>query len=291
MAKVKNKLKPINAPLFGYWNALLLSFYSKRLYIDVGKRWAGYGIRYLVLLIALWSIPLAIKVGLDFNEVFNQQLIEPLSIIPTIYIQNGEATFDQPMPYFIKNKKDQVVLIVDTSGAITDFIDKYPYLTILVNKDKVAFRMPGLKFWGNNGKGMNPNKPLVQYFGKGENLVFDGKKIVQQSTFIQWKYVAQLMIYPLVAVVFFSMFLFIFLVLGFLGQLFARIFFSFQITLKQGCKLLMVSSTPMMLVLLGLLLFNHTFPGFGFLLIAVLATYFCFAVFSLKSESKRLVNV
>jgi hypothetical protein len=289
MAKTKNKLKPINTPLFGCWKALLLSFYSKRLYIDVGKRWAGYGIRYLVLLIALWSIPLAIKVGIDFNEVFDQQLIEPLSIIPTIYIQNGEATFDKPMPYYVKNKKNQVVLIVDTTGNITDFIDKYPYLTILVNKDKVAFRMPGLQFWGD--KRMNPNKPLIQYFGEGENLVFDGKKIVQQSTFMQWKYVAQLMIYPLVAVVFFSMFVFMFLVLGFLGQLFARIFFSFHLTLKQGCKLLMVSSTPMMLVLLGLLLFNHTFPGFGFLLIAVLATYFSFAVLSLKSESKRLVNV
>jgi hypothetical protein len=291
MKKAKNKLKPINAPLFGYWIALLLSFYSQRLYIDVGKRWKGYGIRYLVLLIALWSIPFAIKIGFDFNEVFHQQLIEPLSIIPTIYIQNGEATFDKPMPYFVKNRKNEVVLIIDTTGKITDFIDKYPYLTILINKNKVAFRMPGIQFGGDKGPGMNPNKPLIQYFGKEENLVFDGKKIIQQSTFSQWQYVAQLMIYPLVAVVFFSMFLFIFLVLGFLGQLFARIFFSFQITLKQGCKLLMVSSTPMMLVLLGLLLFNNTFPGFGFLLMVVLATYFCFAVYSLKSESKRLVNV
>jgi hypothetical protein len=289
MAKRKNKLKPINAPIFGYWQALYMSFYSKRLYIDAGKRWPGYGIRYLVLLVALWSIPFSIKMGFDFNDIFNQQLINPLSIIPTIYIQKGEASFDKPMPYFMKNKKNEVVLIVDTTGKITDFTDKYPYLTVLINKDKVAFKMPGLPFLGK--RPANSNKPLVQYFGKEDNLIFDGKKIIQQDTFVQWKYAAQAMIYPIVAVVFFSMFLFIFLVLGFLGQLFARIFFSIHITVKQGSKLLMVSVTPMMLVLLGIVLFDFTFPGFGFLLLVVLAVYFCFAVYSLKSESKRMVNL
>lgn len=290
MAKVKNKLKLINAPIFGYWRALYLSFFSKRLYIDVGKRWSGYGIRYLVLLVALWSIPLAVKIGVDFNKIFDQFLVEPLSIIPTIYIQNGEASFDKPMPYFIKNQNNQVVLIVDTTGAINDFTEKYPHLTVLINKDKVAFRMPGIQLLGA-GDALNPNKPIVQTFGKGENLVFDGKKIVQQSMFTQWRYTAQVMIYPIVAGVFFSMFLVFFLVLGFLGQLFTRIFFSFHITLKQGCRLLMVSSTPMMLVLLGLLILNDTFPGFGFILIAVLAVYFSFSVWSLKSESMQMVNL
>ncbi len=290
MAKVKNKLKPIDAPSFGYWKALYMAFYSKRLYIDIGKRWSGYGIRYLVLLIVLWSIPFSIKVALDFNDMFNQQLTEPLSIIPTIYIQNGEASFDKPMPYFIKNKKGEVVLIVDTTGKITDFTNEYPNLTILINKDKVAFRVPGLSLLGEGSK-QTYNKPLIQRFNKGDNLVFDGKKIVEQSAFYQWKYFAQLMIYPLVVSVFFGIFVFMFSVLGFLGQLYTRIFFSFHIPVKTSIRLLMVASTPMMLLLLIMLLDNLTFPGFGFLLVVVLATYFSFAVYSLKSESRRMVNV
>lgn len=290
MAKVKNKLQPINAPIYSYWQALYLSFCSKRLYIDVGKRWPGYGIRYLLLLIALWAIPFSVKMAMDFNAMFNEQLTEPLSTIPTIYIQNGEVNFDKPMPYFIKNRKNEVVLVVDTTGQVNEFNEQYPKLTILINKDKVSFRMPGLQ---NLGVGAinNPNEPLVQYFAKGENLVFDGKKIVEQSAFVEWKYVGQLMIYPIIAVVFFSMFLVIFLILGFLGQLFARIFFSFQVTMKQSSRLLMVAATPMMLVLLGILLFNFMFPGYGFLLIVVLSLYFSFGISCLKSESKRMVNV
>ncbi|RUR10664.1 DUF1189 family protein [Legionella sp. km772] len=290
MAKVKDKLRPIDAPIYSIWQALYLSFFSIRLYIDVGKRWTGYGIRYLLLLIALWSIPMAVKMGIDFNQTFNQQLIEPLSIIPTIYIQNGQASFDKPMPYLIKNKKGEVVLIVDTTGKVNDFTSEYPKLTVLINKDKVAFRMPGIPILGEAPK-TEHNKPLIQSFNKGDNLVFNGKQIVAQNSFSQWKIAAQLMIYPLVFSVFFGMFLFMFLVFGFLGQLFARIFFSFHITVKTSARLLMVATTPMMLTLLIMELANLLFPGFGFLLVVILAAYFSFAVFAFKSESRRMVNL
>lgn len=291
MAKTKNKLKPINTPDFGYWNALYLSLYSKRLYIDVGKRWKGYGILYLLLLIALWSIPFSIKLGFDFIDLFNEQVTEPLSAIPTIYVQNGQATFDKPMPFLVKNKKNEVVLIVDTTGEVNDFSDKYPQLSILINKDKVSFRMPGFGSFAGIAAANNANKPLVQYFNKSENVVFDGKQIVRQDTFARWKYGAQLMIYPIVLSVFFFMFLTIFMILGFLGQLFAQIFFSFRITLQQSCRILMVAATPMMLVLLGIIISHSMFPGYGFLLLAFLALYFSLGVFFLKSESNRMVNL
>lgn len=290
MAKINTNLKPINTPVYGLWQALYLCFYSKRFYIDVAKRWKGYGIRYLILMIALWSIPMAIKMGLGFNEIFEQQLIQPLSIIPTIYIQNGEASFDKPMPYMIKNKKGEVVLLVDTTDKINDFTDDYPKLTVLVNKNKVAFRMPNLPILGENPKS-NYNKPLIQYFNKGDNLVFEGKKIVAQNTFTQWKMAAQIMVYPVVFSIFFGMFIFLFLVFGFLGQLFARIFFHYQITVKTSCRLLMIAATPMMLTLLIMELANLVFPGFGFLLAVILSLYFSFAVYSFRSESNQMVNL
>ena len=290
MAKNKTKLKPINAPVYGYWQALYLSFFSMRLYIDVGKRWTGYGIKYLALLLALWSIPFSIKMAIDFNHLFDQQLIEPLSVIPTIYIQNGEASFDKPMPYMVKNKMGEVVLIVDTTGKVNDFNSDYPKLTVLINKDKVSYRMPSLPILGNNAKA-NHNEPLSQVFSKGDNLVFDGKKIVEQSAFAQWKIAAQVMIYPLIVSMFFGMFLFMFMVFGFLGQLFTRIFFSFYITVKTSTRLLMIASTPMMVTLLVMEMLNGIFRGFGYLLVVILAAYFSFAVFAFKSESKRMVNL
>jgi hypothetical protein len=291
MSKIKNKIKPIDEPVYGYWKALVLSFYSKRLYIDVGKRWSGHGIYYLLLMILVWSIPFSFKLGFDFNDIFNQQLIDPLSKIPTMFIQNGLLKFDKPMPYLVKNKKNEVVLIVDTTGKVTSFNDKYPKLSVLITQNKVSFRIPSIPLLSAHGDLVNTNKPIEQIFSPVDNALFDGKKIVQERSFTNLKYGFELLIYPLVVSIFFSLFVFIFLMLGFLGQLFSRILFSFKLTLKQSNRLLIVGTTPMMLVLLILLLGNLTFIGFGYLLVTLVAIYFSFAVYSLKSESKRLVFV
>lgn len=291
MTKKKHMLKPIDAPVYGYWRALHLSFYSKRLYIDVGKRWSSYGWRYLMLLVLLWSIPISIKIAVNFNDVFNQQLIEPLSMIPTVYIQNGQASLDKPMPYLVKNKNGQVVLIVDTTGTINRFSPQYPNLLILINKDRIAFNMPKPQLLATNTDHDKFDQPLVQIFDKNENLVLNGKEIVTMNMFSTWKYFAQLIIYPIFASMFFPFFMFMFTVLGLLGKVIARTFFSFPITLKQSCRLVMVAATPMMLVFLFSLLFSVFFMGLGFIGISVLAFYFCFGVYALKSESKRMVRV
>ncbi|HEL8434089.1 TPA: hypothetical protein U0D75_002421, partial [Legionella pneumophila] len=87
VAKEKNKLKPIDAPIYSYWQALYMSFYSKRLFVDVGKRWRGIGLIYLLLVVAICSIPFSIRIASDFNKTFNQQIIQPLLQLPTVYVQ------------------------------------------------------------------------------------------------------------------------------------------------------------------------------------------------------------
>lgn len=294
MEKQHTQLKPIDAPVYGYWKALYLSFYSKRLYIDVGKRWKGFAIRYLLLVIALWSIPFAIKLCMDFNELYKEQILEPLASIPTLYIQNGQISFDKPMPYFIKNTKGKVALVVDTTGSITDFSDKkYPDLTIIINKNSISFLPPKPRFLGaleEEQVNTASNPPLVQSFGKDDNMVFDGNKMIEQSSMNQLKLAAQAIFYPIVFATLFTIFLSTFLVLGFLGQIFSRIFFSFQITIKQGIRLLTVAATPTMLVLLILLTFNLTFYGYGYFLMVILSAFFAFSVYSLRSESKRIAS-
>jgi hypothetical protein len=287
VAKAKNKLKPIDASVYRYWEALFLSFYSTRLYVDVGKRWRGFGLLYLLLVIVILAIPFSLRMSANFSDSFNQQVLEPLAQIPTIYVQNGEASFDKPMPYLIKNKKNQVVAIVDTSGRVETFSDKYPYLTVLLTKEKIAFRMPTPQLFGIKEQ-LPSGEPMVQNFNKGVNLIFDGKKIIADNTISQLKLVSEFMIYPIVIAILFSILLVVLLVLGFLGQVFARIFFSFHITFMQGSRLLMVSSTPMLLLLITLLTTNLIFPGVGIILVAVLISYFCLALYSLRSESKRM---
>jgi hypothetical protein len=290
MGKNKTGMRPIDAPLYGYWSALYLSFYSKRLYIDVGKRWRGYAIRYLLLMVALWAIPLALQMNTHFNMLFKQELVEPLSLIPTIYVQNGQASFDKPMPYEIKNTKNEVTVIIDTTGKVTDFTNKYPFLTVLITKEQIALKIPKPQFPGSLALQENSGTPVTQVFSKDSNFVFNGEQLLNQSSIQRLKIMAQVSIYPLVVMVFFGLFLVLFLAFCFLGQLFARMMFSFKITLKQSCRLFMVSTTPMMFVLLLLLYFNKMIPGMGIIIVFILILYYSFAVYSLRTESNRLVN-
>lgn len=78
-----------------------------------------------------------------------------------------------------------------------------------------------------------------------------------------------------------------FLVFGFLGQVFL-VYFSFSITFKQSCRLLIVAATPMLIALILLLTSNYIFPGSGFILLFLLIGYFSYALFALRAESKKL---
>ena len=241
MARAKNKLKLMDAPIYHYWQALYLSFYSKRLYIDVGKRWQGIGLLYFLLAIAVCSIPLALRVGINLDQSFNEQIIEPLLQVPDIYVQNGEASLDKPMPFLIKNKKDQVVLVVDTRTNDSLFGPEYPNLSILINKDKVYFKTPTPQLFSTILPETTKSEPQSQSFGKGTNFVFNGKKIVEENGMLKLKHMAQLMIYPIIVVILYSMFVVIFLVLAFLGQVFASIFFSFKISFSESSRVFRVA--------------------------------------------------
>lgn len=288
VAKVKNKLKPIDAPVYGYWSALYRSFYSRRLYVDVGKRWKGLGIVYLLLVIAVLAIPLSVRMGLEFNKTYNEQLIEPLTQIPVFQIQNGDVQFDHPMPYLIKNDKNQVIIIIDSTGKINNFTPEYPDLKILITKTTLYFKIPTPSLFSMQ-EGMGQAVPLAQSFGKEMNVVFDGKRIASEDGVSSIKYFTYLLIYPIVIAILYSIFLTMLLVIAFLGQVFSRIFFSFEISFLKSSRLLMVASTPMLLVLIIDLAVDWFFAGFGIILIALLTAYYSFALYSLRAESKQMV--
>lgn len=289
VSKEKSKqLKPIDTPVYRYWSALYMSFYSRRLYVDVGKRWRGLGILYLLLVIALFSIPFSLRMSFSLNQAFKEQITDPLSKIPVFIIQNGEVSFNKPMPYLIKNDQGEVVIIVDTTGEINDFPSKYPYLTILVNKNKISLKVPSLKLFNMAETKPSKGTPLVQTFDKGTNLVFDGKKIAEEDSIRNLRFYSELMIYPMVVAMLFSIFIILFLVLAFLGQVFSTIFFSFSVTFAQSSRLLAVAGTPMLLLLLVMLTLNSIFMGSGYILFALLVFYYSFALYSLRAESRRV---
>ncbi|MBI2785662.1 MAG: DUF1189 family protein [Legionella longbeachae] len=290
MSNKKNSLRSIDAPIYSLWSALYLSFYSRRLYVDVGKRWHGLGILYLLLTIAVFSLPFSLRMSLSLNDSFNKQITEPLSKIPIFYIQNGEASFDKPMPYFIKNTKGKVIVIMDTTGKINDFTNEYPDASILINKHKISLKIPRLQLYNFTQTTPDDGAPLVQEFDKETNLVFDGKKLAEDKSITHLKYFSEMLIYPIVVALFFSLFIVFFFVLGFLGEVFSTVFFSFKIKFTQSVRLLIVAGTPMMLFLIIMLTLNYLFAGSGIILVALLLIYYSFALYSLRAESKQAVH-
>lgn len=288
MSKIKNKLKPINAPVFRYRDALYRAFYSKNLYVDVGKRWHGLGLRYLLMILAICSLPLGVKLSFFLNQSLENQILEPLKQLPTLYIQNGIVYFDKPMPYFIKDNEGKIVLIVDTTGQINRIDSTYPDVNVLLTKDSVSYRIPTPEIFNFNLQSQSQNTVTEQHFDKDVNLVFNGKKIVSDNTVWALKVISQLLVYPMLVVTLYSLLVVFFLSLALLGQVFSRIFFSFKIYYACASRLLIVSSTPMLLALNFFLAANWVFMSMGLLLIGLLLLYYSFALFSLKSESKRV---
>lgn len=289
MSDADVNLKPVDAPVYSIWTALYHSFYSRRLYVDVGKRWRGLGFIYLLVALLILCIPFALKVGYVFSQDFNQKILEPLLKLPVLYVQNGKISIDEPMPYIIKNNRGQVVLVVDTTGKINDFGYEYPYLNILINQNKISYRIPNFQLYDTGIPAQSTATPVVQPLGTSVNTVFNGKQFADEQMVRGLKIASQLMIYPVVVVAIGSFLIIMYPVFALLGQAFSSILFSFKIGFLQSLRLLIVSSTPMLLVLMILLSLNVAFAGMGIILMTILTSYYCFALYSLRAESQQLV--
>jgi hypothetical protein len=285
------ELRPIDAPHYRYWQALYLSFFSGALYVDVGKRWKGLSMGYFLLLSLMASFPFSLRLMMDFNHYFAQQLFMPIEKLPDIYIQNGQVVFDKPMPFLVKDSSGGVIAIVDTTGKVTGMMKEYPKLSILITKNKLLYRVPSQpEFFFSTHKNANDGTVVEQVFPDNMNQIFNGAEWLNSSGIENIKLLTMITIYPTMALVFFSIYMVFFLAFGLMAQLMARIIFKQSLTYLQSFRLLIVSSTPHFVVLLATLTANWVFTGYGTLLLAILAIYFSYSVLSLKRESNKLVR-
>ncbi|MHC4562720.1 MAG: DUF1189 family protein [Planctomycetota bacterium] len=108
---------------------LILSFFSRSLYRDVGRNWKGIGGLYLLLLSALLWIPTTVKVHVwvqDFLSEDGQEIIEQ---IPPVTITDGKVTTPVEQPYVIviptddETKEPELLAVIDTTGVISSLDD------------------------------------------------------------------------------------------------------------------------------------------------------------------------
>ena len=283
-------LRKVDVAFFSYWQALYLSFFSARLYIDVAKRWKGLGIGYLLLLMCVVTFPLSARLAYDFNSFYEQQIIAPLKKVPTLYIQNGLVSLDKPMPYNIKNEEGKVVLIIDTTGQVNRIDKSHPDLTMLITKDQFLYRLPVPQFFTNEYSKSEATEVYTEPFDKNMNQLFDGKEWLQSVGIDRVKWASSFIFFPVVAAIFFALYLCFFLVFTLMAQLLARLLIKMTLTYTQACRLLIVSATPSVVVLFVSLTINFAKSILGPILLILLILYFLFAVFTFKQESKQLVR-
>ncbi|STX51831.1 Protein of uncharacterised function (DUF1189) [Legionella busanensis] len=286
MTDAQTPLRDIDKPHYNYFQALYLSFFSNRLYIDVGRRWKGFAITYLLLLFLITSLPVFVRIFINFNDYFEQQITLPIKSLPPFYVQNGEVILDKPMPYLVKNREGKIIAAVDTTGTIKQIDSKYPDLAILIVKDGLFYRIP-------ESQGLNNIDLKIDKipFDKNMNQYFDGSQWLNTSGVQKLKLFSQVIIYPTIVLSLFFMYLAILFILALLGQVIALAIFRYSISYGQAVRLLNVSATPHIVFLMILITFNWLFMGFGLALVIILAFYFCYALLALKRDSTKLVHV
>lgn len=103
---------------------LLLSFYSKDLYQDVGRNWRGTGFLYLLLLLALAWIPTMVQLHHSLGEWVDTTGRALAAQVPAITITNGRVSTEVETPYFITDPETgKLLAIVDLTGEHTSLED------------------------------------------------------------------------------------------------------------------------------------------------------------------------
>lgn len=263
-----------------YSQALYASFYSSVLYADVVRRWHGLGMGYLLFLIILGAIPLSGRVMVAFNHFYKEQILFPIQALPLLTIQNGELTYNQPMPYLIKNNKGEVVSIIDTTGTVSEINQAYPQLTVLITKNKIDFRPPSYKQFLGLAKDAIGNPIYTRTIDKGLNGLLSGTEWLHSSGISKLNTLMQILIFPGVTLFYFGVFAVLLLLLSALVQLYSDIFFSLKLPFKAACRLLAVAATPSLVLFFFMRCGNFAVPGlvYGILMLS----YISYGVYSAK---------
>jgi hypothetical protein len=293
MFRRKKKLALMDLRIYKYWQALYLSSFSSRLYIDVAKHWKGFGFMYGLLLLGILLIPYAIKSSISLNNYIGYNIIEPVSKIPEFKVIDGKVNFDKNMPYFIKNRFGKISGVIDATDTIMAFDDRYPDLLFIVNKTKLSFRTPKLEFLKNDKKNQDNYKKqdISEHDLSSVSLEsFDGETFVEKSGFYNFRNLIIASVYPFVVFSFFGLYIVCLLAFSLMGQFATYAIFKHKLKFMQTSRVMVVSSGVGLAVFLTLRTMGiNTFQSNVFC-IALVSIYFSYAVLAIKRDSRRIVR-
>jgi len=128
--------------LYSFWQALPRAFYCKTLYQDVDQNWHGIGLRYLLLVCFICSLPF-LYVSHNYAVRLTDNLNAIAVQLPMITIKNGEVSIDKPVPYAINDPAtNKTVAIIDTrEKSLSKKLDSKIFM--FISKDKLSINAAG----------------------------------------------------------------------------------------------------------------------------------------------------
>lgn len=260
--------------IYTYLQALVMSFYSVNIYVDVRHRWKGLGMLYCLLLMAIITLPWAVYLANKGDGFYQEVFLPSLSKIPVLNIQNGELLYSPKKRFIINHPKTKKpLIIIDTSGEITELPNKlYPDATVLFTRYAMITKY-----------GKSPTN--VERYGTDINGEIDSETL--KPFFEHLRSVFLMMIYPNLTTLIFGLYYSMLAVLAFVMKMFSKILMKYDITYKEALRLSVVSSTPMITTFVTTYATGVEMESFRWMFFVIYWLYFIFAIRSNKYAARH----
>lgn len=280
MLKLPGRKKKLHQPeiknVYSYFQAIYMSFYSSDLYADVGLRWKGFSIFYLVLVCCIASIPLVAKEYIVQKQNFDDKLIPLVKKIPPLKIIKGKISVDVPLPYTINEVGTDTPYIIIKEKVTPEFIDSTP-AKIIVSKDAIYSKV------------LVSDKPQKNEFSDKDTGIITPEQLIVLYSKI--KFYLLFLLYPIISMIAFGTSVVSLLVLSYLMCFFCKVVLRFSVKFQVSARLMFVASTPQLFLFFIAYALNLTGYTVSLLLFTVLMLYYFFGLRSFKMNMKQMVVV
>ncbi|MCH9756681.1 MAG: DUF1189 domain-containing protein [Gammaproteobacteria bacterium] len=273
---------------YRYLEACYMAFFSRRLYVDVVRRWHGYGLLYLLVMLSVFVLPYSVNLMIEYRHFVDQKIILPVNNLPPFSLRGGQVQFHSPMPYLVKNEQGKVISLIDTTGKIKRLpYFLYPDATVLVTKNELHVSVPALDVL-KRGEGFE-TEDSVSTFSLDDNTNFVGADWVSSSNINKIKYLLLVSLHPVTMMFYFGMYIVMLFAFTLVGQFLTRFVFKVRLTFKEIARVMAVASTPQACLYFMLFAFNKVYSGTGIIYMVLLAIYFSFGVLAYRHENRAMV--
>ncbi len=273
---------------YHFFEAIYKSFFSGKLYVDVVKRWRGFGVLYLFVLLTVLTLPYAARIMLSYQDTMAQSLLVPMEKLPPFSVYEGRVKFHSPMPYLVKNKQDEVIAVIDTTGNVKQLpYFLYPKASVLVTESALHILVPNVDLF-NRGS-MPPVTETVSSFGANHTVHFSGDAWLESHHMKLIHYALTFSFYPVLLMVYFGVYTTLLFTFTCLGQFVARFIFKVRFTFKAAARLVAVAATPQAVIYFALFTWGHVYPGTGVWYMVLLATYFSLGILAYRRDNTAMV--